>query len=143
MIKDHLIFYILLFFSNQGDILVRKLKEKHLSLLRKLVSGERGRRLIKRNWLVRNLLKFWESSIKQIFYWIRTYLISKKSFFTLLIIISMRSPRLESARPITVWSIWSILISYKSLRFSDATHFLIYVSNCCELGTRSKNKKCF
>ena len=107
------------------------------------MSGERGRRLIKRSWLVRNLLKFWESFIKQIFYWKLTNLISKRSFFTFLIIISMRSPRLESTGTITVWSIWPILISCKSLRLTDATHFLIYVSNCCELETRPKNKKCF
>ena len=119
------------------------MKQKHLSSVRKLVSGERGRRLIKRSWLVRNRLKFWESFIKQIFYSKLTYFISKRSFFTFLIIISMRSPRLESTGTITVWSIWPILIACKSLRLTDATHFLIYVSNCCELKTRPKNKKCF
>lgn len=35
------------------------------------------------------------------------------------------------------------LISCKSLRLSDATHFFIYVSKRCELKTRSKNKKSF
>ena len=74
------------------------------------MSGERGRRLIKRSWLVRNGLKFWESSIKQIFYWKLT-LNFKRVFFTFLILISMRSPRLESAWPITIWSILPIYIS--------------------------------
>ena len=35
------------------------------------------------------------------------------------------------------------MISYKSLRLSDATHFFIYVPNCSELRTKPKNTKCF
>ena len=47
-----------------------------------LESGERGRRLIKRSRLVRNLLKYWESSIKQIYNW-KLLFYFKKVFFHL------------------------------------------------------------
>ena len=118
-------------------------KASKICSARKLLSGERGRKLIKPSRLVRSLLKFWGSSIKQFF--IENWHIKSQNvpFFTILTIISMRSTRLESAGPITVWSTWSILISCLSLRLSDATHFFIYVSKCSELRTRPKTKNVF
>ena len=115
---------IIMFFNLLYDFNQLGNKKKHLSSVWKSVSGERGRRLINRSWLVRNFLKFWESSIKEILYW-KLKFNFKKVFFTFLIIISMRSPRLESAWPTTVWSILPILFLCKNLRLTDATHFLI------------------